>query len=105
MNNPVIKDAVDFENRFFATDEMKRQYELSEKHRHDYISSIDYAHMQGKAEGRAEGRQEGIRENKVKNAVNLLKLGIDIETISKGVGLSSGEIETIKKTLKQMSLF
>ena len=104
MNNPVIKDAVDFENRFFATDEMKRQYELSEKHRHDYISSIDYAHMQGKAEGRiegrTEGRQEGIKENKVKNAINLLKLGIDVETISRGVDLSINEVEAIKKTLR-----
>ena len=104
MNNPAIKDAVDFENRFFATDEMKRQYELSEKHRHDYISSIDYAHMQGKVEGKAEGivegRQEGIKENKIKNAVNLLKLGIDAETISKGIDLSIGEVEAIKKTLK-----
>lgn len=27
MNNPAIKDAVDFENRFFATDEMKHMKE------------------------------------------------------------------------------
>ena len=92
MNNPAIKDAVDFENRFFASDKMKRQYELSEKHRHDYISSIDYAHMQGITEGRA----EGARERALKTAQNLLQIGLDVQTIARSVELPVEEIEKLK---------
>ena len=91
MNNPVIKDAVDFENRFFASDKMKRQYELSEKHRHDYISSIDYAHMQGRAEGENETRRSNI--------INGLKSGIDVNIIAKITKADINEINRIKQEL------
>ena len=100
MNNPVIKDAVDFENRFFATDEMKRQYELSEKHRHDYISSIDYAHMQGKeegfAEGIAEGQARGRAKERMNNAKSLLSNGLPLDIIAKSLHLTDEEIKKLK---------
>ena len=101
MNNPAIKDAVDFENRFFASDKMKRQYELSEKHRHDYISSIDYAHMQGKeegfAEGIAEGQARGRAKERMNNAKSLLSNGLPLDIITKSLHLTDEEIEKLKR--------
>ncbi|MGC4377655.1 hypothetical protein WD019_12040 [Fictibacillus sp. Mic-4] len=46
-------------------------------------------------------KREGIKEGKEKGkqevAVNLLELGVDLETIIKATGLTSTEIEKLKK--------
>ena len=44
-----------------------------------------------------EGIREGIQENKIQNAINFLKLGIDIETVAKGVNLSIEKIKELRK--------
>ena len=41
------------------------------------------------------GRAEGDREACLRNAKNLKSLGVDVETISKAIGLSNGEIEKL----------
>lgn len=75
---------------------------LTKKEREDYDKSLkiyrdNYAIAQterrlGKEEGRAEGRAEEQRYI----ALNLLRLGIDIDSVSKGTGLSVEEILKIK---------
>lgn len=54
----------------------------------------------GKAEGRAEGRAEGIIEATRNTAMNIakemLKVGMDIETISKITKLDTKEISNIE---------
>ena len=82
MNNPAIKEAIEFENSFLQDKIERRAYEQREKAIKDYYSYITAS------------KQEGIQENKIQNAINFLKLGIDIETVAKGVNLS---IEEIKK--------
>ena len=46
-----------------------------------------------------DGKREGIDENKLENAKNLIKLGIDDKTISKGIGLDLKTIGELKKEL------
>ncbi|MBP5454868.1 MAG: Rpn family recombination-promoting nuclease/putative transposase [Paludibacteraceae bacterium] len=49
----------------------------------------------GVEKGRAEGEAIGVREEKLRNAKNFKRLGIDAETISKAIGLSIEEIEKL----------
>ena len=100
ISDPVIKEAVNHEMEFSKSLMEWRLYEQQEKAIKDKIGIERYNRRIGREEGLKEGRQKGIKENKIKNAANLLKLGIDIETISKGIDLSISEIEAIKKNLK-----
>jgi len=54
--------------------------------------AIDTAHNKGLQQGRQEGRQEGENAKARKIAQNMLKAGIDIETIATMTGLSPSEI-------------
>lgn len=45
------------------------------------------------------GRKEGLQQGKIENAKNFLLLGVDIETIAKGTGLSIEDIEILKNKL------
>ena len=100
MNNPAIKDAVNFENLFFADDKLRHQYDLSEKYRNDYISSIDYAlkkgEQRGERRGKTEGRTEGIAEHAKQTAEKMLNDNMPIDLIAKYSGLSIQEIENLK---------
>ena len=49
----------------------------------------------GKAEGKAEGMAEGIK----KVAMKMLKAGMEVRQIAEFTGLTSGEIEKMKKSL------
>ena len=51
---------------------------------------------QGREEGRAEGKTEGINERNLEIAINMLKEGIDINTISKCTGLTIEKINTLR---------
>lgn len=53
----------------------------------------------GKIEGRKEGRKEGEKEAKTTIAKNMLKLKIDIETISKATGLTKEEIQKLHENI------
>ena len=52
---------------------------------------------EGMAEGMAKGKAEGEKETKEKIAVNLLSLGVPLETIVQASGLSEEEIKNIRK--------
>uniref|UniRef100_UPI00257FBA2E Rpn family recombination-promoting nuclease/putative transposase n=1 Tax=Clostridium sp. UBA1652 TaxID=1946348 RepID=UPI00257FBA2E len=72
-----------------SKDDIKRAaYEAREAELHDQMTRLKSA--------REEGREEGRVEEKLNNAKNLILLGVDVETVAKGVGLS---IEEIKKIL------
>ena len=47
--------------------------------------------------GKIEGKEEGKKEKSIEIAKNLLKLGINIDTIVLSTGLSKDEIENLKK--------
>jgi len=56
---------------------------------------------EGRAEGLAEGREEGERLAKLETARKMLSKGYSKEDISEITGISTGEIEKLKKSLYQ----
>ncbi len=99
MNNPVIKQALDYEAYFNSNDELRKEYLAREEAILDEKIRNGYSHQRGRQEGIKEGIQEGIQENKIQNAINFLKLGIDIETVAKGVNLSIEKIKELQKSI------
>lgn len=73
------------------TPEKKEIYDQDMKNEQDieYEKSICYN------EGRVEGREEGRRENALSTAKNLLKRGIDAQTVAECTGLTIDEVKRI----------
>ena len=65
-----------------------RQYQESLNAYRDIKNSVDTAWEEGKVEGKIEG--------KIEIAINSIKLGLDIETITKITGLTKEEIEALR---------
>lgn len=86
--NEKIKKAYSILEVISKDDTARAAYEAREAELHDQMTRLKSA--------REEGREEGRREEKIKNARNLILLGIDAETVAKGVGLP---IEEIRKLL------
>ena len=86
--NPQIRKAVAVLKELSQDERTRLLYEEREKAWRDEASRIDGAIQ--------EGRQEGRQENKLENARNFLLLGIPIETIAKGTGLSVEEIRKLQ---------
>lgn len=78
-------------------------YEASLKHKRDAESVYNSAlkagrisgHAQGVIEGKIEGKIEGERKKAIETAINLKKMDISIEKISKATGLSIEEVEQL----------
>jgi len=80
--------------------EIRRYYELREKAIHDEITRVTGARDEGIAEGRAAGIAEGIAEGKAEGKAeivkNMIRDGLDDDTISRYTGFSKSEIEKLK---------
>ena len=93
MNNPVIKEALNYE-MIFSQDEIKRrQYEIQEKAIRDYNSTILY----NRKEGLKEGLKKGAEDKAIEIALKMLENGSDINFIADVTGLSIEKINEIKK--------
>ena len=103
MTTPVIKEAVEFEDTFLQNKIERRAYEQREKAIRDYYSYMsafkEEGLQQGIQQGIQQGLQKGRQEEKIKNAINFLKLGVDVETVARGVNLSINEVEQLKTKL------
>ena len=88
MNNPAIKQALDYEAFFNSNGEMRRKYLARKEAILDEKLRNGYSHQKGKLEGK--------QEEKIQNVINGLKEGIDINIIAKITKLSTEEIEQIK---------
>ena len=85
----------------------RREYAESVKDYWDYYSTMKTAHKKGKAEGReeglaegeakgrAEGLAEGQQKEKTETVLRLKALGLSIEQIAQGAGLTVDEVTTI----------
>ena len=87
MNTPAVKEAIEFEDIFLQDKIERRAYEQREKAIRDYYSYINAY------------KEEGIEETKIANAINFLKLGIDISIIVKGTGLDIEKVKELQKSL------
>ena len=107
MTTPAIKEAVEFEDTFLQDKIERRAYEQRKKAIRDYYSYInaykeeglEEGIKQGIQQGKIEGKIEGIEETKIANAINFLKLGIDISIIAKGTGLDIEKVNELQKSL------
>ena len=115
-----IFDAKEIFDKAIADPVQKEQMRLLDKKQFDDLSSIAKAHddglIEGLEKGRTEGKEEGLAEGlekgrtegkkegfaegehnaKIETARNFLRLGLSVEQVSKGTGLT---IEEIKKLL------
>ena len=71
----------------------------------DTYNQIEYARETGREEGkeeglkegREEGRKEGRGEERLKIAMNLIRVGASCEIISQATGLSAEEVSRLKE--------
>ena len=63
----------------------------------DTYNQIEYARETGREEGREEGLKEGRGEERLKIAMNLIRVGASCEIISQATGLSEEEVSRLKE--------
>ncbi|WP_386692394.1 MULTISPECIES: Rpn family recombination-promoting nuclease/putative transposase [unclassified Lonepinella] len=73
----------------------KAMYDVSLKRKWDEYSLLTSATNRGIQQGLQQGLQQGRLETLKENAQNMLALGLDLEIISKSVGLSIDEIKKL----------
>ena len=66
----------------------------------DTYNQIEYARESGREEGREEGLKEGREEERLKIAMNLIRVGASCEIISQATGLSAKEVSRLKEELR-----
>lgn len=75
------------------------EYEARQKAIRDYNEGMLESHerglRQGRVEGRAEGLMEGERKKSIDIAKKLLAMGLDLDTVSKGTGLTVEQIQKL----------
>ena len=103
MSNSEIREAKEELVRLSANSRERMLYEKRKESLLNKASAIIKATEEGRDEGRAEGRAEGIeegkKEEKIKNVKSFLLLGVDLETIAKGAGISIEEVIKIKEEM------
>ena len=62
-----------------------------------YNKGIQEGILEGIQKGRKEGREEGMEKREKEIVLNLIKVGLNNETISKATGLSTEQIEILRK--------
>jgi len=78
MSESAISEAIQAEQIFMQSDVERWQYEQREKALRDYLSEIRATRAEGRAEGCAEGRHLGITHI----AMNMLRAGTPLATVS-----------------------
>ena len=110
--NPKLKEVIIKKDNFVNDDKLARELiEAQEKWELDYKAGISCAKKEGLAEGHAtglaEGHAAGLAEGKLekeKLIKNLLKMNMDIETISKATGLKVSRTRDYLKMLVDKGL-
>ena len=93
MNNPVIKQALDYEAYFNSNDELRKEYLAREEAILDERIRHGYSHQQGIV--------KGIEKNKIETATNALKEGLSPELIAKITNLSIEEVNRLRQQLNK----
>ena len=99
MNNPAIKQALDYEAYFNSNDELRQEYLAREEAILDEKIRNGYSHQRGRQEGIQEGIQKGIQSERKVIAINLLKANMAIDFIAQSTGLSKQEIVRLQQSL------
>jgi len=83
-----------------SRDEVERARLLSEfKGEMDFRTHVNYAKQKGLEEGRKEGlekgRKEGLKKGQTEIAIKLKAMGLSVEQIAQGTGLSKEQVEDL----------
>ena len=105
MQEPMINQAVEAEQRFMQNPDLVSAYEIAEKAERDRYAREQFVREEGLAkglakglaQGRAEGWEDGKADERREIAHNLLHLGLPIAQISEATGLSTAEIEALRQ--------
>lgn len=84
-----------FEKAFLNDNKMYREYQQRE----DAIREETTRFNKVKREAREKGKAEGKAEEKIQNAINFLRLGLDIKTVAIGTGLSIEKVNELNNQL------
>ena len=102
LENPLISKALEIVERSAYSDEQLETYDKIFDIIATEITLKEGAFSEGEIKGRAEGRAEGLAEGeanaykeKLQNAKKLKAMGVPLETISEGLGLSIEEINKL----------
>ena len=110
MSEPAIKEAMKCEMYFTKDEKLRRQYEIQEKARRDYISLMDNlknSHQRGVEEGIQQGIQQGIEQGRKLGAqqerakadqeygLAMIREGFSYDVIARITGLSLEKIKEI----------
>ena len=80
-------------------DEDRTNYIKAMNTERDTYNQIEYARETGREEGREEGLKEGRGEERLKIAMNLIRVGTSCEIITQATGLSAEEVSRLKEEL------
>ena len=102
-NDPLIKEAIMFEKKYTMDDVSWYEYLAQEKAYLDQNSRENWAKREkeealqkGRVEGHAQGVTEGARKTLLENIKGLLKIGLDEQTIKKGLNCTDEQIKEAK---------
>lgn len=104
MKDATMTRALEAEKMFLSSKEARYIYDMREKARRDLFSSLATAEERGEKKGmavgmekgRKEGLEKGIAEGIEKTAINLMRLGLELDKIQQATGLSPKDLERIR---------
>ena len=89
MNEPLLQKAVSFERAFLNDDKMYREYQQREDAIREETTKFNRVKREAKA------------EEKLETAIKFLKLGVDVNTVASGTGLSLDKVIEINRQLNK----
>ena len=91
----IYSEAKEAYEKAIADPEVQELIRVREKAEMDYKDAMARNYDKGRAEERAKAEKEKLAE-KIEMAKNFLKMGLSIEQVSQGTGLSIKEIEALR---------
>jgi predicted transposase/invertase (TIGR01784 family) len=92
---PIFKKVVAVVKKLSADEETRMEYDIHEKWRMDYASSMNYATRKGMEKGMEKGRAEGKTETITATARKMKTKGFSIADIADITGLTKEEIKNL----------
>ena len=93
---PEVQKALDTLKEISADENEREIYMLRRHTEFGYISEKNVAIQNAKVEGEKIGIEKGEKRKAIETAKNFLKMGLSIEQVAQGTGLTISEIEKLK---------
>ena len=97
MNEPLLKEALSYEQAFTNNDEMYRKYQQREDAIREETTKIRLGEKRGEKRGIIIGREQGKKEQAEAMTKKMLEKNFDLKIIAECTGLSLEEITKLSK--------